>query len=75
MKDKIVLRNRIKVFRAEHDITQQDLADAVRMSRQTIHAIEKGKFVPSVITAIKIADFFDTDLKNIFFIQRENNKE
>lgn len=75
MKDKIVLRNRIKVFRAERDITQQDLADAVRMSRQTIHAIEKGKFVPSVITAIKIADFFDTDLKKIFFIQRENNKE
>ena len=75
MKNRLFLKNRLKVFRAEWDITQQELADAVRMSRQTINAIEKGKFVPSVVTAIKIADYFESDIKKIFFLNAEKNKE
>ena len=49
------MKNRIKVERAELDMTQADLADKIGVSRQSINAIEKGKFVPSAVLALKIA--------------------
>ena len=49
------LTNELKVWRARRDITQEQLAKAVGLSRQTIHSIERGKFVPSVKSALKIA--------------------
>ena len=52
------MKNRIKIERAEKDVTQQQLADAVGVSRQTIVAIEKGKFMPSTPLALKIAKYF-----------------
>lgn len=50
------MKNSIKVERARLDMTQQDLADKLAVSRQTINAIEKGKFNPSTVLALKILD-------------------
>lgn len=65
------LHNELKVWRAKRDLTQAGLAEAVHLSRQTIHSIEKGKFVPSVLSALKIAAFFETSIEAIFFIRRD----
>lgn len=61
--------NRVHAFRHAHSITQQHLADAVGVSRQTIIAIEKGNYTPSVALAIKIARYFDKRVEDIFDIQ------
>jgi len=60
------MKNRIKVLRAEKDMTQSDLAGAVEVSRQTINAIEKGKFDPSLPLAFKIARYFNLPIEDIF---------
>jgi putative transcriptional regulator len=60
------MKNRIKVLRAERDMTQADLADATLVSRQTINAIEKGKFDPSLPLAFKIARLFDKSIEEVF---------
>ena len=60
------MKNRIKVERAELDITQQQLAEAVGVSRQTIVAIEKNRFLPSTPLAIKISRFFGKPVESIF---------
>ena len=62
------LTNQLKVWRARRDITQEQLAREVGLSRQTIHSIEKGKFVPSVMSALKIAGYFETNIEEIFFL-------
>ncbi|WP_417688119.1 helix-turn-helix transcriptional regulator [Pseudidiomarina sp.] len=61
------MRNRLKVLRAERDWTQADLADAVDVSRQTINAIEKGKFDPSLPLAFKFARLFNLPIEEMFF--------
>ncbi|MDE5998105.1 MAG: helix-turn-helix transcriptional regulator [Muribaculaceae bacterium] len=66
------MKNKIKVERAEKDVTQQQLADAVGVSRQTIVAIEKGKFLPSTPLAIKIARFFEKPVESIFILEEED---
>ena len=63
------MKNRIKVERAEADVTQQQLADAVGVSRQTIIAIEKNKFLPSTPLALKIARFFSKPVESIFILE------
>ena len=60
------MKNRIKVLRAEKDMTQSDLAGAVDVSRQTINAIEKGKFDPSLPLAFKISKYFNMPIEEIF---------
>lgn len=62
------LGNRIRVFRAEHRLSQADLADAIGVSRKTISTIEVGRFVPSTIIALKIAHYFRVPLEDIFFL-------
>jgi putative transcriptional regulator len=54
------MENTIRVLRAIKDLTQEDLAQALGVSRQTINAIEKGKYNPSLELAFKLAVFFDT---------------
>jgi len=61
------LTNDLKVWRAKRDVTQEELGNAVGLSRQTIHSIERGKFVPSVVSAIKLAQYFETSVEEIFF--------
>ncbi len=65
------MKNKLKVLRAEHDYTQDQLAKAVKVSRQTINAIEKGKFDPSLVLAIKLARLFKTEIEAIFIYQEE----
>ncbi len=60
------MKNRIKILRAERDMTQADLADAAEVSRQTINAIEKGKFDPSLPLAFMLARIFNRPIEDIF---------
>jgi len=60
------MTNKIKVFRAMRDITQEKLAEEVGVTRQTIIAIEKNKYVPSLELAFKIARTFNETIENIF---------
>ena len=60
------MKNSIKVLRAEHNLTQADLAEKVSVSRQTINAIEKGKFDPSLPLAFKISRLFNKSIEEIF---------
>jgi putative transcriptional regulator len=60
------MKNKIKVFRAMHDMTQEDLAQAIGVTRQTILAIEKGKYVPSLDLAFKIARHFQVNIEEVF---------
>ena len=66
------MRNLIKVERAKKDLTQADLAEKIGVSRQTINAIEKGKFVPSTLLALKIAQVFETEVENIFILEADD---
>ncbi len=63
------MKNSVKVERARRDMTQADLAEQVGVSRQTISAIEKGRYNPSVILALKIAFVFDTGVDAIFQLE------
>ncbi len=60
------MKNRIKVLRAERDMTQAQLAEEVDVSRQTINAIEKGKFDPSLPLAFRIARLFGLSVEDVF---------
>ena len=60
------MKNRLKILRAEKDVTQAQLADQLDVSRQTINAIEKGKFDPSLPLAFKIAQLFNLTIEEIF---------
>jgi len=60
------MKNTLKVERAKLDITQQQLADKVGVSRQTINSIEAERYVPSTVLAIKISDVFKTTVNEIF---------
>jgi len=51
------------------ELTQQEVADKLSVSRQTIHSIEKGKFNPSVKLALKMADLFNVNVKEIFYLE------
>jgi len=63
------MKNRIKVQRAMHDMNQADLAEKIGVSRQTINAMEKNKYVPSTVLALKIAQLFKIPLEEIFFLE------
>jgi putative transcriptional regulator len=62
----IPMKNRLKVLRAERDWTQANLADELGVSRQTVNAIEKGKFDPSLPLAFKVARLFELSIEDIF---------
>lgn len=65
------MKNRIRVERAELRMTQQQLADAISVSRQTVNAIESGRFVPSTLLALKIARRFGKPVEAIFQLEEE----
>ena len=62
------MKNRLKVLRAEHDWSQADLAQRLNVSRQTINAIETGKYDPSLPLALKVGRLFGQQVEAIFFL-------
>lgn len=62
------VHNRVFDLRTEHGITQEELAQAVGVTRQTIIAIEKGNYIPSVLLALKIAHHFKQHVEDVFTI-------
>ena len=60
------LNNRIRVFRAEHRMSQAELAEAIGVTRKTISTIESGRFVPSTVIALRIARYFEVPVEQIF---------
>lgn len=66
------MTNTIRVERAIKKMTQQQLAEAVGVSRQTINAIETGKYVPSTVLALKIARIFDKQVNDIFSLEEND---
>lgn len=63
------MRNSLKVERAKKDMTQQDLAERIQVSRQTVNSIEAGKYVPSTVLALKIAKVFGVGVEVIFQLE------
>ncbi len=63
------MKNTIRVERAIHEMTQEDLANAVGVSRQAINSIETGKYVPSTLLALKIAAYFGKTVNDIFKLE------
>ena len=66
------MKNSLKVERAKLNITQQELADKINVSRQTINSIEADRYVPSTILAIKISNVFNTTVNSIFYLDAED---
>ncbi|MDD2470992.1 MAG: helix-turn-helix transcriptional regulator [Methanocorpusculum sp.] len=62
----MTMKNKIKVYRAMHDLTQDALAKELGVTRQTILAIEKGKYDPSLELAFRISRYFHTTVEEIF---------
>jgi putative transcriptional regulator len=60
------MKNRLKVLRAERDWSQQDLADRLQVSRQSVNAIETGKYDPSLPLAFRLAELFSLAIEDIF---------
>ena len=69
MKESIT--NQVYELRTKTEVTQEELADAVGVTRQTIIAVEKGNYTPSVLLALKIAKFFKKSLEEVFNIKYE----
>jgi putative transcriptional regulator len=67
------LKNNIRRLRFENgDISQETLAGEVGVTRQTIHSIEKWKFIPSTLLAFKLARFFEVRVEDVFFLANDN---
>lgn len=66
------MKNTVRVERAIMDITQQQLADAIGVSRNTINSIESGKYVPSTVLALKIARYFGKPSDSIFSLDEDD---
>jgi len=69
------MKNKIKVFRAMHDMTQEELADRIRVTRRTINSIERGKYNPSIEVAYNIAKTFGVTIEEIFCFEDDEDAE
>ncbi|MCD8405243.1 helix-turn-helix transcriptional regulator [Tenacibaculum dicentrarchi] len=67
-----MMKNTIKVERAKKNITQAELAKLAKVSRQTINALELGKYVPSTVLALKLAHIFDVEVSVIFSLEESD---
>ena len=65
------MKNRLEELRKQRGIKQEELAEKLEVSRQTIGSLENGRYNPSIILAIKIARFFGTTVENIFIYEEE----
>lgn len=69
------MKNKIKVFRAINELTQAELAEKIEVSRQTINAIEAGKYIPSTTLALKLAEVFKVNVVEIFELEASDWKD
>jgi putative transcriptional regulator len=70
-----ILKNRLEEIRKQHGLKQEELADLLEVSRQTIGSLENGRYNPSILLAYKIARFFNMPVQEIFLDEEENNDE
>ena len=68
----LVMKNNIRVERAIKRITQQQLAERIGVSRQTINAIESGKYIPSTLLALKMSKVFEKPVDDIFLLEERD---
>ncbi len=66
------MKNKLKIYRVTKNLTQEQLADKLNVSRQTIIAIESNRYLPSITLAFKIAIFFKVKIEDIFIYQQED---
>jgi len=66
------MKNRIKIERAILDITQEDLSNKIGVSRQTINSIEKNRYVPSTVLALKLSNVFNKNVNEIFELEEND---
>ncbi|WP_353084631.1 helix-turn-helix transcriptional regulator [Flavobacterium sp.] len=66
------MTNNLKVLRAINNISQEELAKQIQVSRQTINAMEKAKYVPSTVLALKLAGYFKVSVEEIFKLENED---
>ena len=69
------MKNRLEELRKQKGIKQEELADALEVSRQTIGSLENGRYNPSIILAFKIAKYFGMSIEQIFIYEEENGNE
>lgn len=67
------MKNKIKVYRAMHDLTQEQLADKIGVSRQTVIAMESNKYPPSLGLAFKIVKLFNAKIEDVFTYEEEDD--
>ena len=65
------MKNRLEQIRKEKGITQEELSDALEVSRQTVGSLENGRYNPSIILAYKIAKYFDLTIEEIFIYEED----
>ncbi len=66
------MKNNLEKLRSGCNLTQEQLANKLKVTRQTINSIEKGKYNPSIILAFKISKFFNTTIENVFIFQEDS---
>ncbi len=66
------MKNRLEEIRKKHGMNQEELANALEVSRQTIGSLENGRYNPSIILAFKIARYFDMSIEEIFLYEEES---
>lgn len=71
----INLKNRLEEIRKQHGITQEELAQKLEVSRQTIGSLENGRYNPSILLAFKISKFFSVSIEEIFIYEENSENE
>ena len=66
------MKNNLKIERARKDITQAGLADIIDVSRQTINAVEKNRYVPSTVLALKLSEYFGKSVNELFELEKSD---
>lgn len=69
------MKNRLEELRRQRGITQEELADALSVSRQTVGSLENGRYNPSILLAFKIANYFNVTIEQVFMNPEERNNE
>lgn len=65
------MKNHLEQLRKNYNLTQEELADRMEVSRQTIHSLEKGRYNPSILLAFKLAHYFHVTIEDIFIYEEE----